>query len=583
MRVTLSSLVVLCALLLAAGEASAAPQSISLKRLSGEVSGSIGVAQAGVTVDVALERNHRGTGGVLLEHVAIAAASTTTDAAGAWSLELVRPWGGDPRDAIAVHYTGAPADVGNVDIAALAEDGTPAAALTPSTIGWSADGTAMNVDCGDTDAGVGGACAAVSAEVAGRAGSIAGALDGSSTRLWQLALGAPLGLDDHVLVTEERTVSDAAGHPARVLITRDAGMPRGGDPTVQRVAGLAPRCALALPNGDIRCHDLDARGAYTANGTALSYETTSATFIGRVAGVTSGSIVDVRRVGAASGLALLHVAPRYNGTCAPGQWLGIVRVRSDVARTRICPPTGRMAGVDSADTEVDELSGGWTAGDSAASPAPSTSSEVLNLTSGAPRCKADCIVTVRSRRVNAVLRIRKGGSTGMAVVIARVGRRTLRSLARGIVVDERIELIEGQPVSFVGENHITAVGADGLRLELTSSDGYELTAAGATTKASAAITVRRTRAGDPGVIDAVRGLAKTLKRKGRGSLRLDAPLAEKTTILFRRGSRVLAQRSVRLSQSLGKTITVRRPKGATSIVVATADALGAKTRVVARV
>lgn len=567
MRAPLRCLLLAGALMLLATDAASAVQTVNVQRLSAKVHGSIGVAQAGITVDVALERNHRSAEGELLEHVAVASASATTDAAGDWSVELLRPWGADPRDQLAVRYGGAPAGIGDVDVSALSPSGARVPGLFPSSVGWSADGTGLTVDCGDTDAGVAGACDGVGATVAGRPGVATGTLVSGSARIWQISFLAALSIDDHVILSEARTIHDVDGQPVRLIVSRDAGMPRGGDPTVQRVPGVAPRCSVSLDSDRLECLDLDARATYTANGVALAYAPVSATFGARLARMVGGETVEVRRTGAASALTVLHVAPIRGGTCAPGDWLGRVSVASDLLRTQICPGTGRMAGMDSADVQMDELSGGWTI-----APGP-TESVIAGTTPPPPghgvavQC-AVCVMTLRSARVNAVMHLRRTdrGMVGTAMLVARVGTRTARRLGK---VTE-------------GRGGLLLTGDRELRFDVGAGGRYSLRTLDRQTTGSATIAVRSTRAGDAAIIAAAKRLARALRRRGHATLRLDAPFAQHTTVTFRVGRRTVRKHEVRLLAAVRRDLKLTRPKGARSVNVQTIDALGARTRVSVR-
>lgn len=342
--------------------AHAAPATVRVTRLSPDISGQLASGQSGVPVTVALERDHRDAQGRLLDQHAVSSLTVSSTGPGNWSVRLERPWG-DPRDLVRVTSGGSDTEI---VVAGLDKEGAVVPGLAPSSLAWADDEAHVTVDCGDSGAHNPGACTAVGVT---NPAMIGGVQRPGSQRLWDVTFPAPVSLDDHVLLTETRTIKDSVGGDVNLVVSRDAGMPRGGDSSVVSVAGVAPRCAAELGARRLRCYDLRAGQGYVAQRgddppMGLTFDPVTTAFVGDVPGLSGGSTVTVTRVGATSPATVLHVA-RLTGDgagapCDPGAWLGVATAPPDLRSTMVCPADGRMTAADHGATEMDEQSGGWT-------------------------------------------------------------------------------------------------------------------------------------------------------------------------------------------------------------------------------
>ncbi len=274
---------------------------VQITPFSGVVSGNIGAATAGVTVNVTLSR-----GGSVID----TAPPTTTGSTGAWSVTLPTHDPADPSDDIGVSYsgTGAPTPASSTysDVATLAD----AAVIT-------ADGTTITIDCQDSGVDCGSSVPVTVNYGSGATDTFTATEDALGN--YSATLSPAVTAND--AVTFQPTYDNGDG--TMIAATLAASLPGVG--VTDETGDGPPSCTADLVLGAVSCSPVLAGATYTVadsragsvvasasltastDGVATDPGTVATTFPGLPAGDQIELIVPASGVEPAQTLATLHL------------------------------------------------------------------------------------------------------------------------------------------------------------------------------------------------------------------------------------------------------------------------------------
>jgi hypothetical protein len=335
---------------------SAAPPSVAITQYGRNLTGSIGSATGGVSVQVLLQRNTLDSVGGLVRRTVSTSPTVMTAGDGSWTAALPANAGqapGDNRDSLLVNYSGS----GAPQNAEFSPDG---GGLFPAAPTVSADGTSVQLSaCA--------ACVRVQVTVTRGGGPTVIEAHRDPTEDCSLSCdftaavpGSPVGPNDRV----DATITRDLASNLRLTSLLIAGLP-GQTPAPTCVAELVQRAVLCSPLSSASTYQLTRHRAATSDvtvGGTLSGTQVAGSFATQ-GGIQANDVIDLKLTGGrvlsslTVGTLRLDVESAGSvsgGSCQADKWFG----ESDAT---LCAASGNAAPLnDALDGVFDDGSGGLT-------------------------------------------------------------------------------------------------------------------------------------------------------------------------------------------------------------------------------